>query len=277
MGSEGGRGIRDFIRGLDGIRTIPSLLSKILAILRDDRSSPKDLYHAIAHDHALAERVIRVANSAFFGRSGDIRDIGHAILFLGYENIRAIALGMGVLDAFPGARTGDAVALWVHGYEVGYVASAVSEVFGMTPPPETFLYGLVHDIGRVIFYEKDPGAFARIGTGDDMLEREQQLFGCTHAEAGAWYAERMGLPPPIAAIARYHHAPQEAPGDRLSVTVVSLADALLRRFRRAPGDDVLWVPAHDEIMERFSVSLSQAQEIIRRLGALDFDIRNFFG
>lgn len=277
MPGGGAREIHEFIRKLDGVRTIPSLLGKILSILRDERASPRDLYQMIAHDQALAERLIRVANSAMFGRCGSIREIGHAILFLGYERIRSIALGMGLLDAFPAERSEEARALWVHGYEVGFIAAAVAEAVSIATPSESFLCGLIHDIGRVIFYEKDPHRFRLVGTGDDVFERERELFGCTHPEAGGWYAERAGIPSDIVLSIRHHHDPSASPGNRLGVGVVSLAEAMARRFRPRPEDDGLWTAEHDALVGSLAVGPDRLQRIIGRVAGLDHDIRTFFG
>lgn len=277
MGKEDARSVREFILRRDGISTIPSLLGKILLILRDENASPRDLYRTIAHDQAVAERVIRMANSAMFGRSGTVRDIGHAILFLGYDRIRSIALGLGVLDAFPAGDAEELRALWIHGYEVGFIAAAVSETVSIAAPAECFLSGLVHDIGRVILCEMDAERFRRIGTSDDMFDRERELFGCTHPEAGSWYALHAGIPEEIAACIRYHHSPSGAGGNRLTAAVVAAAELLARRFRPAPANDGVATPGHEDVLRELSIGPDRTCEIARRIGGLEYDIKSFFG
>ena len=276
MGEAEGREIRDYVNGIYRSRTIPSLLGKILDLLRDDDSSPQDLFLLISHDQVLAERVIRVANSVIFGHSGKVKGLQHAVMFLGYERIRAIALAMGVMEVFPGRNSFDVQNLWIHGYEVAYIAAAISDTICMATPDETFLSGLLHDIGRVIFFEKDRERYYRIGTDDDMLKKEIELFGCTHAEAGGWYAENVGIPNELVQSIRYHHSPSKAKESRLCVSIVSIAEVFSRTLRPRVIDDGIWTPEHDAILLELSIGEDTKHAIRHKLSGLEYDIKGFF-
>jgi HD-like signal output (HDOD) protein len=277
MTADAGREIREYVRGMYRSRTLPSMLGKIVAVVKDENSSPRDLLRVISHDPALAERVIRVANSAMFGHSGDVRDLPHAVMFLGYERVRAIALGMGVMDVFPARNSYDVQDLWRHGYEVAFLSSVLSDAISMATPAESFLCGLIHDIGRVIFFERDRERYYRIGTDDDMFGREVELFGCTHAEAGGWYAEHAELPEDIILSIRHHHQPSRAPGNPLGVSIVALADAFSRKFCPRVIDDGVWTPEHDAVLLELGLDDEQMIAIRQRLEGLKYDIRVFFG
>jgi HD-like signal output (HDOD) protein len=276
MSERDGREIREFVSGIYRSRTIPSLLGKILAVLRDEDSSPQDLFRLISHDQVLAERVIRVANSAIFGHSGKVRGLQHAVMFLGYERIRTIALGMGVMEVFPGRNSLDVQNLWVHGYEVAYISAVISDTICMATTDESFLSGLLHDIGRVIFFEKDRERYYRIGTDDDMLEKEIELFGCTHAEAGGWYAENVGIPEEIVHAIRHHHRPSAAKGNRLCVSIVSIAEGFSRTLRPRIVDDGIWTPEHDAILLELAIGEDTKHAIRHKLSGLEYDIKAFF-
>ena len=277
MSASGQHEIREFVNGIYRSRTIPSLLGKILGVVRDENSSPQDLFRLISHDQVLAERVIRVANSVLFGHSGKIRGLQHAVMFLGYERIRTIAMAMGVIEVFPGRNSNDVQNLWIHGYEVAYISSVISDTIAMATPDETFLSGLLHDIGRVILFEKDRERFSRIGTGDDMFDNEMALFGCTHAEAGGWYAENAGIPEEIVHSIRYHHQPSAAKGNRLGVSIVAAAEGFSRTLRPKVIDDGIWTPEHDAILLELSIGEDTRQAILHKLHGLEYDIRAFFG
>ena len=83
--------VKDFIKNIEALPTIPVMVGKIHSIVQKEDCSLEDLNSLIAHDQALAERVIRAANSAFFGHSGQVRDICQAIMFLGFERIKSLA------------------------------------------------------------------------------------------------------------------------------------------------------------------------------------------
>ncbi|MBP2673908.1 MAG: metal dependent phosphohydrolase [Deltaproteobacteria bacterium] len=270
------REIREFVQGIYRSRTIPTLLGKILEVTRDDNSSPQDLFRLISHDQVLAERVIRLANSAIFGHSGKVKGLQHAVMFLGYERIRSIALAMGVMEVFPGRNSYDVQNLWIHGYEVAYIAAAVSDTICMATPDEAFLSGLLHDIGRLIFFEKDRERYYRIGTEDDMLEREVELFGCTHAEAGGWYAENVGIPEELVHAIRYHHQPSKSKDSRLCVSIVSIAEVFARTLRPRVIDDGIWSPEHDAILLELSIGEDTKHQIRHKLQGLEYDIKGFF-
>lgn len=268
--------IRDFIKGIGEGSTIPAMVGKILSIVKDEGSSAMELSELISYDQALADMVLRVANSPMFGHSGRVRDIEQAVMFLGYDQIKSIAVGMTVMKIMPSKGSFDIKNLWTHSYEVAFIANSVSELSPVMSPRESFLSGLLHDIGRIIFYRKDPERFLEIGTSEDMLDRERELFGCTHEEAGAWYNEHAGIPEEIIMPIKYHHNPSRATGYADAVSVVSLAEALSRRLCPRAEDDGLWGPEHEELMRKFSLLEDDILSIAGRLGGIRHELENFF-
>ncbi len=267
--------VRRFIKRLQDLSTIPSILFKVISVVKDENASPNELYGLIAKDQSLAEKVVRVANSPVFGHSGEIKDIRQAIMFLGYNRIKSIAMGMSVMEMFP-ARNFNIKNLWIHSYEVAFLSAAISEIVPSTSPSESFLAGLLHDIGRIIFYKIDHNKFFEIKTNDDMLQREMELFGCTHADAGSWFAEETGLPYEIVYSMRYHHEPAKANDFKSIVSIVSLAEALSRTFSPRIEDDGIWTTEHDSILLELSLRNEDIESIGKRLKESRSDIEDFF-
>lgn len=246
--------VRQFIKGINDLPTIPALLGKILSIIKDENSSSQDLFRLISHDQALAERVVRVANSALFGHSGQVKDLEQAIIFLGYDKIKAIAAGMTIMDVFPAQSSFNIKNLWIHSYEAAFLASTLSDMIPMTSPRECFLSGLLHDIGRIIFYMINHEDFHKIQITDKMLEFETELFGCTHSDAGSWFAEETGMPAEIVAVTRYHHKPSAAKEYKDAVSIISLAEALTQHLSPHIEGDGIWTKEHDAILLEFSLT-----------------------
>lgn len=224
------RYVKNFIARLSDFSTIPDMLGKIIRIIMDENSSPQDLYNLISRDQSLAEKVVRVANSAIFGHSGEVKDIRQAIMFLGYERIKSIAMGMSIMAIFPSRNSFNLKGLWIHSYEVAFISTMISEIIPFSSPSESFLSGLLHDIGRKVFYKMDPKRFLEIKTTDDMFDKEIELFGCTHMDAGSWFAEDRVLPEEIVYSIRYHHKPSLSDSYKNVVSIVSIAEALSRIF-----------------------------------------------
>ncbi len=268
-------GVKRYIKNLVGLSTIPSLMGKVLGVINDPNSPTREILDVIAHDLSLAERVVRVANSSLFGHSGEVKDIGQAVMLLGYDRIKSIALGMSVMTLFPSKKSFDPANLWKHGYEVAVLAEAFSQIICMTCPQECFLLGLLHDIGRVILSALYAGRLPDI-KGDNILEEEKKYFGCTHAEVGAWFAAEHGMPPEMISVNQYHHSPSHTKEYRDSAAIVSLAEAMSEKLSPCPENDGRWTEEHDILLMEYDLKDEDLQFVGGKFCAAKPEIENFF-
>ena len=268
--------IRRYIESLTDLYTIPVLMEQILSAVKNPESSARDLHRVISHDQSLAEKVVRVANSALFGHSGEVKDIGQAIMFLGYERIKSIAIGMSVMALFPVQKSFNPVNLWKHSYEVAVFAEAFSEIICMTCPKECFLAGLLHDIGRTILYKMDSKRFLEIKPQDKLPETEKKLFGCDHSEAGAWFATDNAIPSEIVSAIRFHHKPSLAKDYKDTVSIISLAEAMSHMFSPCPENDGIWTEEHDILLTEYSLTEDDLSFVGERFCAARPEIERFF-
>lgn len=269
-------GVRLFIKGLKDLPTLPSLFRKMLIIAKSDKSSANELYEMISHDQALAEKVLKVANSPLFGLSGQVRDIRHAVMLMGFDRLKSIALGMTVMNVFPPQSSFNIKNLWIHSYEVAFLASSLSEVVFITSPKESFVSGLLHDVGRIIFFKMDNKGFSQIPTTDDMFEIEREKFGCTHAEAGAWFLEEARLPEEIIYSVRYHHTPSKSKQYQHAVSILAVAEGLSRQYSPRIEDDGIWTEELSAAILELSIKDEERRFIAERLYSAKSDIQRFF-
>lgn len=253
--------VRKYIERLDRLSTIPVVLKRVMDLTSDPASSAHELYDVISHDQSLAERVIRLANSPFFGHPGAVGDIHQAIMLLGYEKIRNISMGMSVFMIPSKKDDRHLKGFWAHSYEVAYVAAVVARISTMVNPGSAFLAGLLHDAGRLVFFNLSGDGGNSIIATDDLLDRERALFGCDHALAGSWLAEKTNLPEELVVAVRYHHQPSGANRFQDMVSVVSLSEALSRRFCPRIEDDGRWIEEHDALLLELAFTNDNIREI----------------
>ncbi len=269
-------GVKLFIKGLKDLPTLPLLFRKILIISRCDKSCANDLYEIISHDQALAEKVLKVANSPFFGLTGQVRDIRHAVMLMGFDRLKSLALGMTVMNVFPPQSSFNIKNLWIHSYEVAFISASLSEVVFITSPRESFASGLLHDIGRIIFYKMDHKSFAQIPTNEDIFKTEKELFGCTHPEAGAWFLEEAKLPEEIIYSVRYHHSPSESKQYHHAVALSAIAEGFSRQYSPRIEDDGIWTEELSAAILELSIKEEEKRFIAERLYSARSDINRFF-
>jgi len=222
---------------ISDLPTIPVMMSRILHVLDDENATTRKMEELILHDQALAARILQVANSPLYPFRSEVKTISHAITLLGLNQVRSLAIGMSIFDSFSrGARSEAAHLrnLWMHSYGVGALSQKIWGKRSTSSDSEfAFLCGLLHDIGKVVYFKKAAihysYVFAQERMGDEpyISAVEFEYYGISHAPLGAILAERWGFPSKLCNVIRRHHSVphQMAP----IVAAVSLADSIVRR------------------------------------------------
>ncbi|MDR1350204.1 MAG: HDOD domain-containing protein [Zoogloeaceae bacterium] len=224
--------LREAIAALPGL---PPLISGLLADLShaDDGLNFSVLAQRIAADQGLALRILRLANSSFYGLSGQVASIDDAIVILGLRSLHAMILNIAALRVItrPPCAGFAALEFWRHSIAVAVAARALAVVCRKNPDI-AFTQGLLHDIGQLLLASCFPDEY-RQALDDPSSERavmrldsERALLGVEHAQAGAMLAAQWGLPPELVAAIAQHHAPDSEAADLLHLADI-LAHALM--------------------------------------------------
>jgi HD-like signal output (HDOD) protein len=194
--------------------TLPATAARLLVLCAQDEFSLLEFVRVIEADPAISSRLLRLANSAYFGFSRKIDTLDRAVQALGRATVQAVALGHSLLRFWEGGALPSAVeGLWVHSYLCAlgcrHLAHRLPRDCYLSEPDTLFLTGLLHDIGKILFLVDAPApyrsALDECPTGESLLAWERQRFGRDHAEAGGDALEAWNVPFPIAAVVRYHH------------------------------------------------------------------------
>jgi HD-like signal output (HDOD) protein len=190
--------------------TIPTVLAKILQLVDRESASGKELVDVIEHDQALTGKMLRLANSAFFGQSRRVATIPRAVVLLGFSTVRNLALGVKVWDSLStGIARPRLEELWGHAVAVAVATKVLSARLRAGDPDEGFTAGLLHDVGRLVLAMKFREHYwdAVDAAGEDVSPDavETNAFGIDHAEVGGWLLEAWSLPAAIVDAVRVHH------------------------------------------------------------------------
>ena len=213
---------------------LPEAMTAVLLALNRPQLSANRSIELIEHDPALAARLLRLANSAFYGVPGRVASIGDAVRMLGLRTVSGVLAAASVhnairIESCPGF---DFQAYWQHAIATALAARALAPLAGLDAD-EAFLAGLMHDIGQLAlaaFYPSHASAaLARAQASDLPPEHaEQAVLGIAHPQVGALLATHWHFPAPVVRAIAHHHAPEPAGnGQRLSLSgLVQVADAV---------------------------------------------------
>src|SRR5438309_689282 len=151
--------VREVIKKVTTIATLPEVTGKIITTVEDKNSSAAQLHKIVAHDPALVTRILKVVNSAFYGLPGQIGSIERAIVLLGLNAIKNIAVAASLGQLFRGAKLCEGFSakdLWTHCIAVGVSARDIAKQMQLPIADEAFLAGMIHDVGILISLQLYP-------------------------------------------------------------------------------------------------------------------------
>lgn len=207
--------VRRRIEALETLSSPPGSVDRILTLAADPESHVHDLAQAIQTDPAIAARLLRLANSAYFGFPARIASVSKAIVVLGYRTVQNLAACVALAPAFRAeASSLDRRQVWLHSCAVAE-ATRLLALERSEDAPTAYLAGLLHDLGQVALEEAAPKAYASVadeaqrGTRP-LREIERERIGLDHAEAGALLAELWRLPEVLREAIAVHEDAAEA-------------------------------------------------------------------
>jgi len=192
----------------------PAAAMRVISLLHsNDQIGIKTVVQCIESDPVFAAEVLRVANSALFGGSQKTGSVQKAILILGLDFVKALAITVGMRVYVKSSLQVPVLrSCWTHSLATGVLTEDLAGAC-LVSASEAYTAGLLHDIGRIGLMACYPVEYGNILSVSaersfDLLQTERDLFDIDHCQAGAWLAGTWGLPPDIVLAAMHHH---EAP------------------------------------------------------------------
>jgi len=228
-----------FINGIDTSKhlpTLPHILLKLVEACKGEPDTMQETSQIISKDTALSARIIRLVNSVYYGLPNRVTSIDHALLLVGTNTIKNIAVSASIYQAFNQAEDSSVISrlklFWRHSLMCATLSKLIAKKISYSSPDEAFLSGLLHDIGKLVLWVNfSKKEYAEIlepyrSKPGPLLASETRL-GANHCEVGAWMINRWKLQSFIADAVRYHHEPVHRILDALPmVKIVFVANAL---------------------------------------------------
>jgi putative nucleotidyltransferase with HDIG domain len=207
------------------------------------KTSAARLGSVIATDQALTAKVLKIANSPFYGFPKRISTVEFAIIVLGFEALKEIVLSIAMMSSIQKGvdEVFDAKVYWDHAITTGSIARRLAQDTGYRVTGEAFVGGLLHDMGVSVahrYFRKEFEEVVRTirSTPATFEETEKKVIGATHAEIGGWLAERWNLPDHLAESIALHHSPASAGKNPHLTAIVHCADILAVRLTAHPPE-----------------------------------------
>ena len=228
------------IQEISHIATLPEVTMKIIKLVEDPDSTAQDLNNVISNDPALGARILKVVNSAFYGLPGQIGSINRAIVLLGLNAVKNIAIAASLAKLFRGGKIApnfDARDLWQNAIASACATRLLAEKVQLGLPDEAFLSGLIHDIGIMVEIQARRNQFVEVLQKLDedptksLLQAETEVMGATHEQFGAGLCKLWKFPQSFQYVTGFHHRPTElAEGQRALTGLVHVADVITKQL-----------------------------------------------
>ena len=202
------------LNSIDVISTPPAIISDVISLLNQEDSSSVKLSQIILKDPNLTARVLKIANSTFYGYRGQVNNVNQAVMIMGQNMVKCLVISISVYDQVISKDPGkdkEFNKLWRHFLETAIAAKNVALCIKYEMLEEAYIAGLLHDFGRLFllryFSRETFQANRLLANGMILIDAERKLFGTDHQEIGGFIASRWNLPISLIQAIGNHHPP----------------------------------------------------------------------
>lgn len=237
-----------WVRETGPLASPPDICIRVFDLLESENASAQAIGAVIDRDPSLTARLLRLVNSAFYGRPRRIDTVSRAIAVVGTSELYNLVVAVAAVTSF--SRIPNFIVnidtFWRHGVCCGLIARALARRCGVLHPERLLVASVLHDIGSLILYDRAPETARSLlleSRGDEAAlgRAERAALGFDHATLGALLLDSWHLPHELVAAVRWHHAPQAAERGALDAALIHIADDFANRcehgaFYTAPAE-----------------------------------------
>jgi HD-like signal output (HDOD) protein len=263
---------KQILRKVTELPAMPQTVLKARQIMSREGSGFDELAEVLKTDQAIASKLLKLSNSAYYGMRGKVSSLQHASVVLGLNTLKDIIMMAGASSMLASELRGyglDSGDLWQHSLGVAFGAKIIAERKAPELAEDAFVAGLIHDCGKLVLDEsilerKDEFAnFMEDGT-QSFLKVEKDILGFDHSEMAYALCRQWGVPEAINTAIRYHHKPTSSGDDKMSC-IVHLADALAMMSGMGTGVDGLAYEIDNRAMALLGFQEEDIPEVMEQM------------
>ncbi|MCM8535816.1 MAG: HDOD domain-containing protein [Lentisphaeraceae bacterium] len=259
---------KKILQSIDDMPSLPLTALKILRLANDINSSPQEMLETIKVDPVITGKVLQMINSSYFGLSTTVSDLRQALVMLGSNTVKNLALTSALLNTMKSKGSGHAMldldGLWLHSLATAVGAKIIARTANLPrmQHDEFFIIGLLHDIGRIFSFQFLANEYVEaieLAKSDslDITVAETSILSMTAPEAGGLLAEKWQLPGNMLNGIRYYRTPAEAGDFQKICSIVNIASYFATQKNIGWSDDLAVHEPSESILEVAGVSLEE--------------------
>jgi HD-like signal output (HDOD) protein len=256
---------------IEKMPSLPTTVTRVMEICDDKTTSPADLNKVISMDPVLMGRVMQLINSAYYGRPNKITSLVRAIILLGLNTVKNLALSTAVLGSLSGNKSNDVLNMdgfWEHSLCAGVISRMIASRIKIDPKyfEEFFIAGLLHDVGKIPFSSGLPQEYiVATATSDrnreSLNKTESAIFSFDHQEIGGEVAAHWKIEGGIRDAIVFHHLSSEYTGEhRKLVFAVAVADYMSLYLERGFAGNRYPEEPSDSVYKELGISFNEIEE-----------------
>lgn len=271
----------------DHLPTIPAIAGQLLSLPDWDNVNLDILADIISKDVALSSKILRAANSPFYGCSHNITTISQALVILGLRAIISLVFSFSLLKIYPERLGGqfDYAGFWTRSLNTAVASRELAQVAGLRTEEEAFIAGLLQDVGVLVIGQSVSSIYESINgktpSGrSPILEVERECLGTDHVEVARILFDKWNLPPSLRIPILYHHDPEKAEGadnqTLLSIRIQHIAGLLGEWLYAVAPDDRSLEELIGIAKKQLNISPRELEAVMYRVDIQMEEVSNLF-
>ncbi len=265
--------LQDIVQKVEELPALPHVTYRVMRLTSDPQTSIQQLANMIVKDQVLTAKVLRMANSAYYGYARRIYSINEALVILGFKTIRNLVMAASVYNVMDKELQGYFLPrgdLWKHCMATALTARSLAKKVGYDRFEQAFIAGLLHDIGKVILNTYMKTLFEKVLETVNQehipfMQAEHQILGFDHAAVGSRVAEKWNLPEELVEAIANHHCPSQAKINPKLTSLTHVADAASMSMGIGLGGDGLLYPYDGFATKQLNLTTGIVEETIAEI------------